>query len=462
MRFYNDGRTRHRADTECGGVMRESRPRSLSRRTAIQSLWGASCGSILRAATPSSPNIVVIVSDDHGYADLSCYDHPGEIKTPNIDRIAKRGVRFTQGYASAYVCAPTRAALMTGRYSQRFGFYTASDSRAGMPVKERTMADMLRAHGYATAAFGKWHLGITREYHPLKRGFDEFYGFLGHGAHDYFDLKRKPEEYGSIWRNNEVIDDSGYLTDNLGRECAAFIERSQKRPFFAYLAFNAVHFPLQAPEETISKYDTGNRNRDVYLAMLEREDAAVGRVLDELERRKLDRNTLLVFLSDNGGARNNASSNGKLRDYKHSVYEGGIRVPFMMSWPERISEGTVSSEPVICMDVLPTAAAAAGATLPGDRAYDGRNLLNAVTGQSASPLHSELFWDGDEGKTAVRSGRFKLVDNSGKKELFDLEKDPGEKNDLATVMPEVVARLSASFTRWRGDMAPRIARRKLQ
>jgi arylsulfatase A-like enzyme len=441
--------------------MPETQPRPLSRRLAVRSLGAVLLSaSAARANASTQPNVVVIVSDDHGYADLSCYDHPGEIKTPNIDRIAKRGVRFTQGYASAYVCAPTRAALLTGRYSQRFGFYTASDSRAGMPLGERTMADVLKARGYTTGAFGKWHLGVTRPFHPLKRGFDEFYGFLGHGAHDYFDLKRKPEEHGSIWRNNEVIDDTGYLTDNLGREAQQFVQRNRERPFFLYLAFNAVHFPLQAPEEIIRKYDTGKRNRDIYLAMLEREDAAVGRVLDELERWKLDRNTVLFFLSDNGGARNNASSNGKLRDYKHSVYEGGIRVPFLMSWPERVAAGVISNEPVICMDVLPTVAAATEAALASGRIYDGRNLLPAVTGQSSSPLHPELFWDGDEGKTAVRSGRWKLVVNSAKKELYDLEKDPGEQNDLASRMPEVAARLGETFTRWRSEMAPRIARNR--
>jgi len=410
--------------------------------------WGA-------PAAPR-PNIVIILSDDHGYADVSCYEHPAEIRTPNIDRIARRGVRFVQGYASASVCAPTRAGLMTGRYQQRFGFYTASDSRAGLPLTEITIADLLRKEGYATGAFGKWHLGIEPPYHPLKRGFDEFYGFLGHGAHDYFDLKRAAEPFQSIWRNGEVIDDTGYLTDNLGREAVSFIEKNEKRPFFLYLAFNAVHVPLQAPEEVIKKYDTGLHSRDIYLGMLEREDVAVGRVLDELQRRGLDRNTLLVFFSDNGGARANSSSNGALRDFKQSVYEGGIRVPFMLSWPGRLPQDTVSREPIICLDVLPTVCAVAGVPLPAGRIYDGKNILPALGGKASGPLHPELFWDGDDLKRAVRAGRWKLVDNGGKIELFDLEADLGEKNDLATERPDVVQRLRASFDNWRKQMAPRI------
>jgi arylsulfatase A-like enzyme len=437
-------------------MMNDSSRFSLNRREALRCLAGACCSLVSRAAAPERPNIVVIVSDDHGYADLSCYDHPKEISTPNIDRIARSGVRFTQGYVSAYVCAPTRAALMTGRYQQRFGFYTASDSRVGLPLSEITMADILRKHGCATGAFGKWHLGIRMPYHPINRGFDEFYGFLGHGAHDYFDLKRQPEDFQSIWRNDKVTDDSGYLTDNLGREAVNFVRKHRDRPFFLYLAFNAVHTPLQAPEQTLRKYDTGRRNRDIYLAMLEHEDRAVGMLLDELEKAGLARNTLVFFLSDNGGARNNASSNGVLRDYKHSVYEGGIRVPFMVSWPARLPAGTAFHEPVICMDILPTAAAAAGVPLPADRTYDGKNLLPYLTGEARGPVHEWLFWDGGEGKRAVRHGRWKLVDNFGKLELFDLEADVGEKNDLSGKHPEIVQRLRVALEEWCSKNAPRI------
>lgn len=433
--------------------------RSISRRDCLQSLAGVLAGARGWAAAQSRPNIVIIVSDDHGYADLSCYDHPQEVRTPNIDRIARSGVRFAQGYANAYVCAPTRAALLTGRYSQRYGFYTASDSRAGLPLDQVTLAAVLKREGYATGAFGKWHLGLEMPYHPCRRGFDEFYGFLGHGAHDYFNLRRDPDAlFNAIRRNEQVIDDTGYLTDNLRREAVSFVARHEQRPFFLYLAFNAVHYPLQAPPEVIRKYDTGNPKRDIYLAMLEREDAAVGALLDELEKRRLQQNTLVVFFSDNGGARANASSNGALRDFKQSVYEGGIRVPFMLSWPGRIRPDTVSREPVMSMDVMPTVCAAAGASLPKDVVFDGKDILPALTGQASGPLHEAMFWDGAEEKTAVRSGRWKLVNNRGKTELFDLDADLSEKNDLGPQRPEMVARLQASFDQWSKQNRPRLTR----
>jgi arylsulfatase A-like enzyme len=430
----------------------------LTRRGMLRAAGGCLGASAVRLqAAQRKPNIVVIVSDDHGYGDVSCYDHGPEVRTPNIDRIAREGVRFLQGYASAYVCAPTRAGLMTGRYQQRFGFYTASDSRAGLPLSELTLADILKREGYATGAFGKWHLGLEAKYHPLRRGFDEFYGFLGHGGHDYFDLKPKPgSEYNAIWRNDKVIEDSGYLTENLARESVSFIQRHAAGPFFLYLAFNAVHFPLQAPPDTIRKYDSGNPKRDIYLAMLEHEDKAVGRVLDELNKQGAGRDTLVVFFSDNGGARNNASSNGALRDFKHSAYEGGIRVPFLMSWPGRIKQGIVSQEPVICLDVLPTVAAAAGAKLPAGREFHGVDLLPYLSGTAKGPAHEYLYWDCDAGRRAVRDGRWKLVDNDGRMELFNLETDLSEKFDVSSKNAEVTARLREALERWRKANAPRI------
>jgi arylsulfatase A-like enzyme len=429
----------------------------LTRRSCLGSLAGALASNAARAQ-PGRPNVVLIVSDDHGYADSSCYEHPDEVRTPNLDHLARRGVRFTCGYASAYVCAPTRAGLMTGRYQQRFGFYTASDSRIGLPLGEITIAGVLRRHGYATGAFGKWHLGIEPEYHPLKRGFEEFYGFLGHGAHDYFNLRRT-EPFNSIWRNDQMVDDTGYLTDNLAREAVGFIERHRARPFFLYLPFNAVHFPLQAPEEDIRRHGTGNRNRDIYLGMLDRMDGAVGAVLTALERHGLERNTLLFFFSDNGGARQNFANNGALRDFKHSVYEGGIRVPFLASWPARLPQNTVCREPVICLDIFPTICAATGAALPKDRVLDGRDMLPALLGKASRPLHEALFWDGDEERRAVRAGSWKLVDNRGALELYHLESDLSEKNNLAGQRPEIVKRLQETFAAWRRTMAPRLARR---
>ncbi len=431
---------------------------AMTRRTYFQTMFGGVAAVCAGAAQAKRPNVVIIVSDDQGYGDISCQDHAKEIRTPHMDRIARRGIRFEQGYANAYVCAPSRAALLTGAYPQRYGFYTASDSRVGLPLSRITLADVLKKEGYATGAFGKWHLGIEPAFHPMKRGFDEFYGFLGHGGHDYFNLKRTGEQFNSILRNYEAIDETGYLTDNLGREAVSFIARNDKKPFFLYLAFNAVHFPLQAPKEIIRKYDTGDPNRDILLAMLECENNAIGKVLDELDARKLSDNTIIVFVSDNGGARNNASNNGKLRDYKHSVYEGGIRVPFLMSWPGHLKENSTSREPVMFLGVMPTIAAAVGAQLPQGLAFDGRNMLPVLTGKSSKPLHEALFWDGAEEKTAIRSGRWKLVNNKNKIELFDLDLDVGEKSDLAAQKPEIVAQLRQKFDAWSKLNAPRIGK----
>ncbi len=408
------------------------------------------------AAPVRRPNVLLIVSDDQGYGDISCYEHPKEVKTPHMDRIGRSGTRFEQGYANAYVCAPSRAAILTGTYPQRYGFYTASDSRVGLPLSQVTLADVLKKEGYATGALGKWHLGIEPAYHPMKRGFDEFYGFLGHGAHDYYDLKKTGENYNSILRGYEPIDETGYLTDNLGREAVAFIARNEKKPFFLYLAFNAVHAPMEAPPEVIRKYDTGNPKRDILMAMLECENNAIGKVLDELDRRKLSDNTIVVFVSDNGGARANSSNNGILRDFKQSVYEGGIRIPFMISWPGHVPRDKVSKEPVIFADIMPTIAAAVGARMPAGR--EGRNMLPILTGKAKGPLHDSLYWDGAEEKTAIRSGRWKLVNNGGKIELFDLDADPGEKTDQAAAKPEVAAQLRQKFEVWSKANAPRIGK----
>lgn len=413
------------------------------------------------ASYARSPNIVVIVSDDQGYGDISCYEHPDEVSTPNMDRIAREGVRFTDGYASCPVCAPTRAGLLTGRYHQRYGFYTAADSRTGLPLEEVTLADLLGGAGYRTAIFGKWHLGYAEQFRPLERGFDEFYGFLGHGAHDFFDLSIS-SVHNSIYRNREPINDSGYLTRNLTREAVRFVRESGDRPFFLYLAYNAVHNPIQAPEDVIAQFDNPDPKRNTYLAMLKIMDEGIGEVLDALDRGGLGDDTLVFFFSDNGGARGTTAQNGPLRDYKHSVYEGGIRVPFLMRWRGRILPGQVSREPVISLDVLPTALAAAGVEPPG-RPLDGRDILPALEGKLDGPLHDALYWnwmdrDSDVG-WAVRQGRWKLLADKNGVELYDLETDVGERNNLAPSKSDVRERLQELYYAWRNETAPRLKRR---
>jgi arylsulfatase A-like enzyme len=420
-------------------------------------------GLFFVALAAAKTNVVLIVSDDQGYGDISCYQHPPDVSTPNLDRLAGGGARMTNGYASCPVCSPTRAGVLTGRYQQRFGFYTAADSRAGLPTSEITVADLLSKAGYATGVFGKWHLGYDPPYRPLQRGFQRFYGFLGHGGHDYFDLSLT-DEIRSIYRGAEPIADTGYLTRNLAREAVAFIESNRERPFFLYLPFNAVHFPLQAPEEEIARYKTGNEERNTYLAMLRVMDEGVGAVLDTLDRLGLEKDTLVLFFSDNGGARNNASNNGPLRGHKHSVYEGGVRVPFLVRWPTRIPAGVTSDEPVISIDAFATILAAAGIEPPADRVIDSRDITPALTGNLDGPLHERLFWnwmdkDADDG-WAIRKGRWKLLADKNGMELYDLTEDLGETRNLVRESPERVRELLADYQSWRSEIAPRIQRQR--
>ena len=418
---------------------------------------------LLVSTAGAKTNVVLIVSDDQGYADISCFPHPDEVSTPNLDRIARDGARMTSGYASCPVCAPTRAGLLTGRYQQRFGFYTASDSRAGLPESETTLAEILSDHGYATGVFGKWHLGYTPPYRPLERGFDTFYGFLGHGGHDYFDLAIS-DEIRSIYRDGSPVNDTGYLTRNITKEAVSFIEENRSRPFFAYVPYNAVHNPIQAPEDYIQRYSNEDPQRNTYLAMLAIMDEGVGEILDTLDRLDLANETLVIFFSDNGGARGTTANNGALRSFKHSVYEGGLRVPFLLRWPGRIPAGTVSDEPVISIDAFSTILTAAGIDPPSKLQLDSRDILPALTGQLNRPLHEALYWnwmdkDSDTG-WAIRRGRWKLLADKGEMELYDLETDLGETRDLAANQPAILQELLADYKDWQSQIRPRIRRRQ--
>lgn len=403
------------------------------------------------------PNIVIILTDDQGNADAGYQRSPATVNTPSIDKLAEAGIVFTNGYASGYVCAPTRAGLLTGRYQQRFGFYRAPDSRIGLPLSEITLADVLKENGYVTGVFGKWHLGLTEEYHPNNRGFDEFYGFLGHGAHDYFDLSIKEnasDYHQAIYRNLEKINDTGYLTDNLAREANSFIKNNanKEKPFFLYLPFNAVHTPMQAPEEDIKKFNTGNPKRDILLAMLHRMDVAIGEVVKTLKEEGVYDNTLIFFLSDNGGARASVADNLPLNGSKHTVYEGGYRVPFIISWPDKLKHD-ISDEPVISIDIMPTICAVLDIDLPKDVIYDGRDILSTVLGKSKGPLHEQIFFDGNDGSWAIREGDWKLLFNKKKSlELYNLNDDYIEQNNLLALHPEKVADLRAKYTKWRSEM----------
>jgi arylsulfatase A-like enzyme len=411
---------------------------------ALLFLLGASL-----SAAESKPNIIVVVADDLGYADVLFNPlHPKEITTPHLDSLAKQGVICRQGYVSGHVCSPTRAGLMTGRYQQRLGLYTGGEAGSGLPMTETIFPQYLKPAGYTTAQFGKWHLGPDPSWSPALRGFDEVFGFLGRGAHDYFKLD-DPED--PIYRGTEVVREKGYLTDRLGEETASFITRNKSKPFFAYLAFNAVHAPLQAPDDEIAQFNTGNKDRDTLLAMGKRLDDAMGKIMTTLKSEGIWENTLLFFISDNGGPLAQSADNTPLRAGKHSDYEGGIRVPFLVCWPAQLKPGEYLS-PVISLDILPTALAAAG--VEQSKTFDGQNILPLLRGET-TPKPRNLFWcsGSDEGWWAVRSGDWKLVGEKANVSLFDLAKDVSEATNLAAQMPDQVAELTKLHDVWLADMA---------
>ncbi|MFQ6133889.1 MAG: sulfatase-like hydrolase/transferase, partial [Armatimonadota bacterium] len=348
--------------------------------------------------------------------------------------------------------------LMTGRYQQRFGheFNTGPppqglEEHVGLPLTETTIADRLKAAGYTTGAVGKWHQGIASHFHPLKRGFDEFFGFL-HGGHSYTDPGLGT--FNPVLRGEEPVDEQEYLTDAFTREAVAFIDRHRDERFFLYLSYNAVHTPMQAPQKYLDRFpDIEDQKRRTYAAMLSAMDDGIGAVLGKLREHGLEDNTLLFFVDDNGGPENsNASINDPLRAGKGTMYEGGIRVPFMVQWPGRIAAGRVYDPPVIALDILPTAVAAAGGQLTRQDGIDGVNLLPHITGRRDAVPHRELFWRSGS-NYAARRGKWKLVrrgDNPA--ELYDLAADIGETNDLAVANPKVVRQLTEALAQWESEM----------
>ena len=442
-------------------------------RFRLSLLATAMAGAAPLAGADRKPNVIVIVSDDHGYADIGvhgCKDVP----TPNIDSLAKNGVRCSNGYVSHPYCSPTRAGLLTGRYQQRFGHEfnpgppTEANPEDGLPLTETTMADRLKAAGYATGVVGKWHLGHGR-LHPQNRGFDEFYGFLG-GSHTYL---RPGTGLNAVLRGKEPVAEKEYLTDAIAREGVAFIDRHKDHPFFLYWTFNAVHGPMEATEKYLRRFpDIKDPKRRTYAAMLAALDDGVGRGLARLRELGLEENTLVVFHSDNGGPESvNASDNGPLNGVKGTAWEGGIRVPFLVQWKGHIPAGKVYDQPVICLDVLPTALAAAGVRPDSNTRLDGVDLLPYFRGEKTDPPHAALFWRFG-GQMAVRAGDWKLVkpaDGKGRAggggaasrrekatvegaKLFNLKDDVGEQTDLAAKHPEKAKELAAVWQKWNAEL----------
>ncbi|MBL8230968.1 MAG: sulfatase [Bryobacterales bacterium] len=402
------------------------------------------------------PNVILILADDLGYSDLG-FQGATDIPTPNLDALARTGVRFTNAYVSHPFCSPTRAGLMTGRYQQRFGHennpvYDPKDEVAGLPVTEKALPHLFQQAGYVTGHVGKWHLGAAPKFHPLERGFTESFGFLG-GGHDYFEqqLEGNPREYLiPLHRSRTSVAEREYLTDALSREAAAFVTRHRERPFFLYLAYNTPHTPQQVTDAYLQRFrNIADERRRKYAAMVSSMDDGIGRVMEAVKQSGLDDNTIFFFLSDNGGPVGvNGSTNTPLRSAKGSVYEGGIRVPLVARWQGRWKPD-VSDVPVISLDVLPTALDSAGLALPSN--LDGRSFRKQVQNGDRKPAHQRLFWrTGGGAAWAVREGRYKLAKPAGEAvpQLFDLATDMGEQTDRSAAEPRITANLQQAFETW--------------
>lgn len=456
------------------------------------------------------PNIIVLVADDLGKHDISLYGDKG-VPTPNIDALAASGVKFTDGYVTAPICSPSRAGLLTGRYQQRFGHelqpgdryprnvleytlakrlvlngdwklnerqrpYPSPDSMAtqGLPQAEITFADLAKTQGYATGVVGKWHLGHTAGFIPLERGFDYHYGF--YQAFSLFSPVDAPgivvqrhtdatDKYiwengrigtGQIRRNSTVIDEPSYLTERFAEEAEGFIEKHRNEPFLLYVPFNAPHTPFQVPQSYFDRFASeADTNKRVYYAMISALDDAVGRIVDKVRASGLEEKTLIAFTSDNGGAvYTHATTNAPLKGGKLSHFEGGINVPFVLSWKGKIAPGTEYRHPVSTLDFFRTIAAAIHAPLPSDRSYDGVDLVQKVN--AGEPAHAALFWRSGTSK-AVRQGDWKLVisERSAKRWLYNLAEDKSESKELSAAHPEKVEELLAALKAWEdGLIAP--------
>jgi len=399
------------------------------------------------------PNILLIYADDMGYNELSCYGGK-HVPTPNIDSLATGGIRFTQGYVSAPLCSPSRAGLMTGRYQTRFGHENNSMGPGrGLPLTETTLATRLKTLGYATCAVGKWHLGNAADHLPMARGFDEYFGVTGNpGSYStpkgFIDSRISPAV-------QQVEDPKFYTTDAFAARAVDWLEKHKDSPWFLYLPFNAIHAPREATDKYLQRFaHVANENDRTLFAMTSAMDDAVGLVLSKVRALGLEEKTLVFFISDNG-APAHIDGNGVLRGQKHTTWEGGIRLPFIVQWKGRLPAGKLYEQPAVQLDVLPTCIAAAGGTIDPAWKLDGVNLLPYLTGENSARPHQTLYWRID-GMWAIRHGDWKLVHSRADEtapELFDLAKDASEQHDLATQQPAKVKELAAQWNAWNSEQA---------
>ncbi|MGE4160714.1 MAG: sulfatase-like hydrolase/transferase [Vicinamibacterales bacterium] len=424
-----------------------------------------------QAPAAGRPNIVLIITDDVGYGDIGSYGAP-DIRTPNIDGLARAGVRLTDFYANGPLCSPTRAGLITGRYQQRYaleaalGNATSAAAEQGLPASAQSVPRLLQATGYATALLGKWHLGYKPEFSPNAHGFDYFFGFKS-GYIDYYQHTGgdgRPD----LFENDAPVTVDGYMTDLITARTTRFIEQNAARPFFVEVAYNAGHWPYQVPDRPsvaignarhLQPHDDQTSTRADYVAMLERADQGIGDILGTLDRLGLAANTLVIFTNDNGGEW--LSSNAPLFNRKWTLWEGGIRVPAILRFPGRIPAGTVSSQVGITMDLSATVLAAAGAVVPASAGLEGMNLLPILTGQ-APVAERTLFWRTNAGghqQRAVRSGDWKVLVDGNHTFVFDVRADVGERRDLANQRQDVAQRLRPLLAQWEADVNEESVRR---
>jgi arylsulfatase A-like enzyme len=426
-----------------------------------------------QAADKRPPNLIIVLTDDQGYADVG-FNGCKDIPTPHIDRIANEGIRCTNGYVSYSVCGPSRAGLITGRYQDRFGScrnptIDPSNANSGVPLSEKNLAEVLKPAGYTSMVVGKWHMGTHPTLQPLARGFDEFFGFLS-GGHRYFpeeltleDLSECKKQYDwyrtKLLRNDKRVVTKEYLTDELSNAAVDFIDRQKDNPFFLYLAYNAPHGPLQATQKYLDRFpNIKNEKRRTYAAMVSAVDDGVGKVLAKLDEHSLSKDTLIVFLSDNGGPlATNASNNDPLRGGKGSPFEGGIRVPFAMRWTGTLPPGVDYDRPVISLDIFATIVAQAGVTVSKERPLDGVDLVPFLTGKNDAAPHDRLFWRFYGSDTlVVRKGMEKLIRKGDEDygQLFNLANDIREANDIAGQQKSTASDLGRMADEWAKELVP--------
>lgn len=426
----------------------------------------------------SRPNIVLIVADDLGYGDLACYGCP-DTRTPVLDRLAAEGVRFTNYYANAPECSPTRTALMTGRYQHHVGglecaigtgnvgryddaIRLAERHDLGLPTSETTIVRLLKEAGYTAVGFGKWHLGYEPKFGPLEHGFDHFFGPLGGGVDYYFHCEW--DGVPMLYEDQKQVRREGYMTDLITDGAERFVrDYASRKPFFLYLPYTAPHTPLQGPGEkptaAKTKENWNQGTRATYVKMVERLDSGIGKILAAVDDRGFAPNTLVVFFSDNGGTK--TGRNAPFSGYKGGLFEGGIREPCIVRWPGVLPEGKVSDQMSITLDLSKSIVRAAGGELPRQRCFEGIDILEHVE-QGRPTVPRTLFWRQRRGERtfrAVRDGRLKyLTIGDGDRvdeHLFDLEADPGEKKNLLTSRPEDTGRLKKLMSDWEEEVRPR-------